>query len=192
LPASRWRARPESRAYQLRKFISRNRLVVPLAQPSCWPLPAASPRRCGRQGLAREQAQRAAAMSTFVLSLIRQARPRRDRTDPRRRCLGDAGGDRGPRRRRVSRSTRSQQLQLRLTVGEAYRNRGENAAALRVFRRAVGEATPKLPADDLRLLTARVRAADVNLVVSSAASDDLDRTIEILARQAGKRCPPIC
>ena len=37
-----------------------------------------------------------------------------------------------------------------------------------------------LPADDMQLLTARVRAADYNLIVSTAASDSLDGAIEIL------------
>ena len=177
------RARPESRAYQLRKFISRNRLAVAAGAAVVLALACGLAAALWQAGLAREQAQRAAAMSTFVLSLIRQADP--DATEQTRAAdLAMLAAIEG-RADAEFRGDAQQQLQLRLTVGEAYRNRGENAAALRVFRRAVGEATPKLPADDLRLLTARVRAADVNLVVSSAASDDLDRAIEILRGKQG-------
>ena len=67
-----------------------------------------------------------------------------------------------------------------MTVGDAYRNRGESAAAQRVYQRAVDEGAPVLRPDDLQLLTARVRAADYNLIVSSAASQSLDSAIEIL------------
>ena len=76
-----------------------------------------------------------------------------------------------------------QLLQLRVTVGEAYKNRGEMKAAQRVFQRAVNDARSYLRADDLRLLTAQVHAADPDLIVSSAAAAQLERAIEILRAQ---------
>ena len=77
-----------------------------------------------------------------------------------------------------------QLLQLRVTVGDAYRNRGEGSAAIRVYHRAVAEAASKLPASDLMLLTARVRAADPDLIVSSDATAQLDRAIDVLRDKA--------
>ena len=73
-----------------------------------------------------------------------------------------------------------QLLQLRVTVGDAYKNRGETAAARRVFQRAVDEATPHLPKDHLPLLRARVLASDFNLIVSVKTANDLAQTIDIL------------
>jgi tetratricopeptide (TPR) repeat protein len=71
-------------------------------------------------------------------------------------------------------------LQLRITVGEAYRNRGEMMAARRVFQKAVDEASPHLPPDDLTLLTAQVRASDPDLIVSSTSGAQLAQAIETL------------
>jgi tetratricopeptide (TPR) repeat protein len=56
-------------------------------------------------------------------------------------------------------------------------------AARRVFQKAVDEASPHLPPDDLALLTAQVRASDPDLIVSSAAAEQLERAIEILSAQ---------
>ncbi|MGH6624823.1 MAG: hypothetical protein ACREBN_12655, partial [Burkholderiaceae bacterium] len=69
-------------------------------------------------------------------------------------------------------------------VGEAYRNRGEMMAARRVFQRAADEAAPYVASDDLMLLTTRVRASDHNLIVSIAASEQLDQAIEILREKS--------
>ena len=72
-----------------------------------------------------------------------------------------------------------QLLQLRVTVADAYRNRGENAAARRVFQRAIDEADG-LPKDHLPLLRARVLAADFNVIVSVETTKGLTQTIDIL------------
>jgi len=92
LAASRWRARrkaaPINCASSFRATGWRCRWRSRRAGPACG-LAAA----LWQAGLAREQAQRAAAMSTFVLSLIRQATPTRPNRPARR--SGDAGGDRG-------------------------------------------------------------------------------------------------
>jgi hypothetical protein len=55
-----------------------------------------------------------------------------------------------------------------------------------VFKRAVDQAAPHLAADNLWLLTARVRASDITLIVSTAASEQLDRAIEVLHRRPGE------
>ena len=127
---------------------------------------------------ARTQAQRATAPNTFVLGLIRTADPNAStQTKAADVAMLNAIEQRIDAEFKGS---PDQLLQLRVTVGDAYRNRGETAAAQRVYQRAVDEAAPVLPADDMQLLTARVRAADYNLIVSTAASDSLDGAIEIL------------
>jgi len=73
-----------------------------------------------------------------------------------------------------------QLVQLRVSVGDAYRNRGELAAARRVFKRAIDDAAPRLPADNLSLLRARVRAADFNLIASLDSVAEVSLIIEQL------------
>ncbi|MGE5714302.1 MAG: hypothetical protein ACM32F_10530, partial [Betaproteobacteria bacterium] len=57
---------------------------------------------------------------------------------------------------------------------------GEMKAAQRVFQKAVDQAASHLPAHDLTLLTAQVRASDPSLIVSSASGTQLGRAIAIL------------
>ena len=106
---------------------------------------------------ARDQAQRATALNTFVLALIRTADPN---AAPRPRqptwpCSTPSSNASTPSSRAPD-----QLLQLSVTVGDAYRNRGEDSAAHPSLpaRRRRGRADA--PADDLMLLTARVRASD--------------------------------
>ncbi len=109
-------------------------------------------------GVALWQAERATALNDFVLSLIRQADPNASR-QTRAADLAMLASIEDKIDREFNGSP-DQQLTLRLTVGEAYRNRGEMMAARRVFQRAVDDAARQVAADDLALLTARVRASD--------------------------------
>ena len=171
-------AQPDSRPYRLRKFINRNRFAVAAASTVVFALGIGLGAALWQASVARDQAQRATALNTFVLSLIQKADPN---ASQQTKAAGLAML--GAIEERIDNEFKGrpeQLLQLRVTVGDAYRNRGEMMAARRVFDRAANEATPALPADDLMLLTARVRAADVHLIVSSEASQDLDRAIEIL------------
>jgi tetratricopeptide (TPR) repeat protein len=119
-----------------------------------------------------------------VLSLIQQADPNASRETKE----ADVALLRSIEQRIDSdfKGSPDQLLQLRVTIGEAYKNRGEMMAARRVFQRAVDDAAPRLPADDLMLLTAQVRASDVHLIVSTEAAAQLDRTIDVL-RPVAKR-----
>ena len=171
-------AQPDSRLYRLRKFINRNRLAVAAGGTVVFALGIGLGAALWQASVARDQAQRATALNTFVLSLIQKADPNASQ-QTKAADLAMLGAI----EERIDNEFKGrpeQLLQLRVTVGDAYRNRGEMMAARRVFERAANEATPALPADDLMLLTARVRAADVHLIVSSEASQDLDRAIEIL------------
>jgi tetratricopeptide (TPR) repeat protein/tRNA A-37 threonylcarbamoyl transferase component Bud32 len=175
------RARPDSRAYRLRKFVARNRLPVAAAGAILLTLAAGLGVALWQADAAREQLRRATAMNDFVLSLIRQADPLASRQMKEADLALLATIE-----ERVDtefKGAPDQQLQLRVTVGDAYRNRGEMVAARRVFQRAIDAAAPYLPADDLMLLTAQVRASDFHLIVSTAAAEQLDRAIETLRRK---------
>jgi serine/threonine-protein kinase len=160
------RARADGAWYRAGKFAARH----------AWPLAGAGAvivALGAGAGVALWQAQRATALSEFVLSLIRQADPNASRQTRAADLAMLASIE--EKIDREFKGSPAQQLQLRLTVGEAYRNRGEMTAARRVLQRAVDEAQPHLAADDRDLLTARVRASDTRLIVSTAASEQLDR-----------------
>jgi tetratricopeptide (TPR) repeat protein/tRNA A-37 threonylcarbamoyl transferase component Bud32 len=174
------RARPDTGAYRLRKFATRNRLPVAAGATVVLALAAGLGAALWQAGEAREQARRATSLNTFVLSLIRQADPNASRqmkaadlsllATLEERIDGELG------------DSPEQQLQLRVTVADAYRNRGEVAAARRVLQRAVAAAAPRLPPDHLLLLSTRVRAADPQLIVSTPAAEQLVATIPALRR----------
>ncbi len=172
------KAQPDSRAYRLRKFITRNKVPVAAASAIVVALGLGLGIALWQGNEARLQAQRATALNTFVLSLIRQADPNASQQTKAADLAMLSTIE-----QRIDaefKGSPEQLLQLRVTVGDAYRNRGETAAAQRVYQRAVDEAAPVLAADDMQLLTARVRAADDNLIISSAASASLDGAIKIL------------
>jgi tRNA A-37 threonylcarbamoyl transferase component Bud32 len=178
------RAQPDSRAYRLRKFIVRNWVPVSAASAAGAALLIGSATALWQADLAREQADAAAALNTFVLSLIRQADPHASRETKasdvamlasiEERINGEFKG-------------RPQQLlTLRVTLGDAYRNRGHAVAAQRVYQHAADQASVSLPPTNLQLLAAKVRAADYQLIVSKESARQLDAAIELL-RAAGPK-----
>jgi serine/threonine-protein kinase len=178
------RARPDSRSYRLKKFLARHTLTVAAGGAVVIALSLGLGLALWQANEARQQASRATALNSFVLNLIRTADPNASRETKaadvamlntvESRIDHDFQG------------SPQELLQLRVTVGDAYRNRGEMMAARRVFQKAVDEATPHLPPDDLALLTAQVRASDFKLIVSTAASEQLDRAIAMLRSKSGK------
>ena len=128
---------------------------------------------------ARTQAQRATALNTFVLGLIRTA-------DPNASAQTKAADVAmlNTIEQRIDSEFKGSARAAAATESDSRRclssNRGENAAARRVFQRAVDEATPHLPEDHLPLLRARVLAADFNVIVSVETAKDLAQTIDIL------------
>jgi len=178
------RARPDSAGYRLRKFIARHRLPVAAGAAIVVALGIGLGVALWQGIEARQQAARATALNTFVLSLIRTADPNASRETK----AADVAMLRSIEERidHDFNGTPDQLLQLRVTVGEAYKNRGEMKAAQRVFQKAVDQAAPHLPASDLALLTAQVRASDPSLIVSSASGAQLGRAIEMLRGLAPK------
>ena len=178
------RARPDSRAYRLKKFIARNTLAVGAASAIVLALGIGLGLALWQGNEARTQAQRATALNTFVLGLIRTADPNAS-TQTKAADVAMLNAI----EQRIDtefHGAPDQLLQLRVTVGDAYKNRGEMNAAQRVFQKAVNDARSHLRADDLRLLTAQVRAADPDLIVSSAAAAQLERATEILRARRDK------
>ena len=158
------KAQPDSRAYRLKMFIGRNQLPMAAAAAvlvalgiglgtALWQ--ADSARRQAEE--ARNQAERATALNTFVLSLIQQFDPRASQASKAADLALLSSIE-----RRIDAEFKGgadQLLQLRVTVGNAYRERGQLAAARRVYRRAIAGAETTLPASDVGLLKARVAAA---------------------------------
>ena len=172
------RAQPDRRSYRLRKFVVRNKLPVAAGSAIVLALGIGLGVALWQADVAREQAQRATAMNTFVLSLIQQADPNASQQTKAADLAMLAAIE-----QRIDtefKGSPDQLVQLRVSVGDAYRNRGELAAARRVFKRAVDDAAPRLPADNLSLLRARVRAADFNLITSLDSVADLSKIIERL------------
>lgn len=169
------KARPDGIAYRLRKFVARNALPVAAGAAVVFALSVGL-------AVALWQAERASALNTFLLSLIQEADPAVSQQTRAADLALLASIER--KIDEEFKGSPEQLLQLRLTVGTAYLNRGEMAAARRVFQRAVDEAAPHLPADDLMLLTARVKASDHHLIVSMAASEQLDAAIATLRGKA--------
>jgi serine/threonine-protein kinase len=176
------RARPDSRSYRLRKFVSRNRIPVAAGCAvvlalgaglgfSLWQAGAARE----QADLAREQAERATALNTFVLSLIRQADPNASQASR----SADLELLKSIERRVETefRGSAGELLQLRSAVAEAYARRGHDETARVLFGRALDEA-PQL-SEDPRFLKARALAAGFPIYDEQSVKD-LDRVIDRL------------
>ena len=176
------RARPDSAGYRLQKFLARHRLPVTAGTAIVAALAAGLGVALWQADEARSQAARATALNSFVLNLIRTADPNASRETK----AADVAMLRSIEQRidHDFNGSPEELLQLRITVGDAYKNRGEMMAARRVFQKAVDEATPLLLPDDLALLTAQVRASDPSLIVSTASGEQLGRAIDALRRLA--------
>ena len=171
-------AQPDRRSYRLRKFVLRNKLPLAAGSAIVLALGTGLGAALWQADVAREQAQRATAMNTFVLSLIQQADPNASQHTKAAGLAMLAAIEQ--RIDNEFKGSPDQLVQLRVRVGDAYRNRGELAAARRVFRRAIDDAAPRLSANNLSLLRARVRAADFNLITSLESVADLTPIIERL------------
>jgi serine/threonine protein kinase len=171
-------ARPLSHAYRLRKFVSRHRLPVVAAASIVLALGGGAGLALWQATIAREQATEATALNTFVFSLIKHADPYASQQTRQADLVMLAAIE-----ERIDRNllgSPAQRLRLRVTLGEAYRNRGQLIAAQRAYRRAVDDAGADVPADDLHLLQAHVRAADPLMIASMQDADRLVRAIEFL------------
>lgn len=171
-------ARPNSAAYRLRKYVWRHRAVALAATVAAASLLGGAAIALWQANVAREQAAEAASLNAFVLSLIKQADP-----DATARTKAADVAMLSAIEQHIDdhyRARPERALGLRLTIGDAYLNRGEGIAAQRVFRKAADEASTRVPPEDLRLLTAQVRAADSRLLVSRESAVRLESAIDRL------------
>ena len=174
-------AQPDSGAYRLRKFVTRNALPVAAGSAVLIALGIGLGVALWQANEARDQAARATALNTFVLGLIQQFDPRASQASKAADLALLSSIE-----RRIDAEFKGgadQLLQLRVTVGNAYRERGQLAAARRVYRRAIVEAETTLPANDVGLLKARVARAWF-AIADDEALQSIDTTIELL-RQSG-------
>ena len=182
------KAQPDSRAYRFAKFIRRNRLPMAAGAAVLVALGVGLGIALWQADQARQQAEearnqagRATALNTFVLSLIQQFDPRASQASKAADLALLSSIE-----RRIDtefKGSADQLLQLRVTVGNAYRARGQHADARRVYRLAIGEAESTLPANHLGLLKARVARASFE-TADDEALQPIDATIELL-RQSG-------
>ena len=182
------RARPDSRAYRLRRFVVRNRLRSSPPRPSCWRWSSGLAATLWQAREARHEAEHANTIKQFVLSVIQEADPQASqRTREADMALLDATRDRIAREL----ATRPDlQLEVRLAIATAYRNRGAWEPARQTLREAVDEARGKVSDDNLDLLTARVRLAEWPIVDGTKALEELDAVVAA-ARQLGKPAVPL-
>ena len=171
-------ARPYSRAYRLRKLIIRNRLPVAAAVSIVIAVGIGAGLALWQANVAREQAAEATALNTFVFSLIKTADPNASQQAKRADLATLAAIE-----ERVDREflgSPAQLLRLRVTLGDAYRNRAELPAAKRAYRRAAEDADGAVAPDDLHLLAAQVHSADPRLITSMQDAHRLARAIAVL------------
>src|SRR5262249_8021082 len=82
------------------------------------------------------------------------------------------------------------QLQMRLAIATAYRNRGDFEQARKTLRLAFDEGGRNVAADNLDLLRARIRIAEWPLVDGAQSEAELSGAVLAL-RQMGKRAIPV-
>ncbi len=181
-------ARRDSRAYRLRRFVVRNRVAVSAVSAVMLALVVGLAATLWQAREARSEAEHANTIKQFVLSVIQEADPQASqRTREADMALLDATRDRIAREL----ATRPDlQLEVRLAIATAYRNRGAWEPARQTLRAAVDEARGKVSDDNLDLLTARVRLAEWPIVDGTKALEELDAVVAA-ARQLGKPAVPL-
>ncbi len=177
------RAQRSSGWYRLRRFLARHRFRVVAGTVAIFLLLAGSAAVLRQRHLAVEDAARAEMVKAFVLSIIAQADPSAAGetkeadltllTTTERRLTAELG------------KHPELELELRLAIAKAYRNRGEYARARETLRQAIDEASKVLPASDPRLARAWIEGAEWHVTERLEIEPELDRAIET-ARALGR------
>jgi serine/threonine-protein kinase len=179
------RAQRDSRAYRWRRFIVRNRVLVAATAAVVAALAVGLSIALWQARAAREEAAHSNTIKDFVLSIIQQADPM---ASQQTRAADLALLSAAEQRVAKELADRPQlQIQIRLAIATAYRNRGDWELARAVLRTAVSEAKEKVTADNIDLLLARIRLAEWPLLEES--KQELDAMIERL-RKLGKQAIP--
>ncbi len=163
-------------------------VAVSRSRPSCWHWSSGLAATLWQARAARQEAEHANTIKQFVLSVIQEADPQASqRTREADMALLDATRD------RVASELAARpdlQLEVRLAIATAYRNRGAWEPARQTLRAAVDEARGKVSDDNLDLLTARVRLAEWPIVDGAKALEELDAVVAA-ARRLGKPAVPL-
>jgi tetratricopeptide (TPR) repeat protein len=180
--------RRDSRAYRLRRFVVRNRVAVTAASAVMLALAVGFVATLWQAREARQEAEHANTIKQFVLSVIQEADPQASqRTREADMTLLDAT------RERVAKELTTRpdlQLEVRLAIATAYRNRGAWEPARQTLRKAVDDARGKVSENSMDLLTARLRLAEWPIVDGTKALEELD-AIVAAARGLGKPAVPL-
>jgi tetratricopeptide (TPR) repeat protein len=181
-------ARRDSRAYRLRRFVVRNRVAVSAVSAVMLALVMGLAATLWQARAARTEAEHANTIKQFVLSVIQEADPQASqRTREADMALLDATRD------RIARELASRpdlQLEVRLAIATAYRNRGAWEPARQTLRAAVDEVRGRVSENNLDLLTARVRLAEWPIVDGAKALEELDAVVAA-SRRLGKPAVPL-
>jgi serine/threonine-protein kinase len=160
------RARQRSTGYQLRRFITRNRLALGAVAAVSAAVLVGLMFALWQAKRAEVQAQNAAAIGTFVLSVIQQADP--DASQQTKES--DLALLRTVEERITKQLGNRPDLRfsLRLAVATSYRNRGEADHAAEVLRAALRDAQQASGVTQIDLLRAQV-------LLGEASTDDKER-----------------
>ena len=181
-------ARRDSRTYRLRRFVVRNRYAVTAVSAVMLALVAGLAATLWQAQAARQEAKHANTIKQFVLSVIQEADPQ---ASQRTREADMALLSATEQRVAGELATRPDlQLEVRLAIATAYRNRGDWKRAREALRKAVDEARDKVDRSNLDLLTARVRLAEWPIVNGPKALEELNAVVAI-ARGLGKPAIPL-
>jgi serine/threonine-protein kinase len=181
-------ARRDSRVYRLRRFVVRNRYAVGAVSAVGLALMVGMAATLWQARAARTEAEHATTIKQFVLSVIQEADPNSSQqTRVADMALLSAT------EQRVARELATRpdlQLEVRLAIATAYRNRGDWKRAREALRTAVDEARGKVDENNLDLLTASVRLLEWPIVDGTTALTELDAVIA-MARGLGKSGLPL-
>jgi len=182
------RAQRDSRTYRLRRFVVRNRYAVGAVFAVGLALVAGLATTLWQARQTREEAEHANTIKQFVLSVIQEADPQ---ASQQTRTADLALLSATEQRVAKELATRPDlQLEVRLAIATAYRNRGDWKRAQLVLRTAVDEARSKVREDNVDLLTARIRLAEWPIVDGVKVLAALDSIISA-ALTLGKTGAPV-
>ncbi len=181
-------ARPASRSYRLRRFLARHRIASGGVAAVLVTVAAGAALGLWQARQTQQQTQRARALNDFVMSVIRQADP----AATQHTRVADLALLTAAEQRVVKELAGSPDLQLqtRLAIALAYRNRGDFQSARRTLRAAVDEASSQLDAGHLDLLRARLRAASWPLVDVANALAEVEDVV-VRTRGGGVTAAPV-
>lgn len=174
------RARPDSRSYRTRMFVSRHRLPVAAAAALATAIVVGALASLWQAQTAREEARRADAIKEFVLSIIRQADPLASaatrEADTALLATAEA---------RIVDEMNAQPrmvLEVRLAIAEAYANRGQMDRARATLRSAIKDGKERLDTRDPLVARAVIAASQNFMHAGDHVLKELDQAIDTARR----------